>query len=74
MPGVDARQEQQVIDHAGQAVSLVEQHRKFVINLGVEIFARQQCFETGAKNGDRRLQLVRGVSGITCRSFQLLAG
>ena len=74
MTSVHSRQEQQVIDHAGQPTSLVQEGGEFLVDLGVEILARQQCFQTRAKNAHWTLQLVRGIRGIPSRSFQFLAG
>src|SRR6266487_6779041 len=55
-------------------MSLVKESREFLIDFALEIFAGQQSFKTGAQQRDRTFQLMGGVSRISGRSLQSLAG
>jgi hypothetical protein len=54
-------------------MSLVQERGELVVNLGVEVFAREQRFQAASENCHRILQLMRGIGGISRRSFQFFA-
>ena len=70
--GIHARQKEQIVDDASQAMRLVKQRGKLLIYLRLKIFTRQQCLQTETKNRDRAFQLMGSVGRISCRSFQFL--
>ena len=61
MPRVHPGKEQEIVDHAGEAIGLVMQCGKVVVHDWLKIFAAQQFLNPGAQDGHRRFQLMRRV-------------
>src|SRR2546430_16260349 len=65
MAGVQARQQQQIVDNSSQSVSLMKKPGKLVVDFRFETLTVQQIVKSCAQNRDRTFQLMRGIGGIT---------
>jgi len=66
---VEPGEQQEVLDDIGQPESLVDQSGDFLAGFRREIFRGQELLQSGAQDGDRSLELVRGIGGKEGRTF-----
>jgi hypothetical protein len=72
--GIEAREEEEVFDYAGEAVGLMDEGGDFLTLGGCEVFAGEEFFEPGAEHGDGSLELVGGVGGEAGGALEFLGG
>ena len=70
---IHARQEKEIVDHAGDPISLMEQLRKLIVDVLREIFPPEQSFDPGAQHCYRRLQLMRSIGRKARGTLQFFA-
>src|SRR2546423_8532379 len=71
---VHSRKEQEVVDHAGEAIGLVMKRGELVVEGRIEMFMTKQLLNTGTQDRNGSFELVRRVRRKTGRAFQFLMG